>query len=206
MRTDLTATCTTPSAIVSPIKRLMRVGGVALAMTLTLGIAVAVSGHPAEASSGHTRSVSQSPLPLQASAKVVEATTSTQPELMHDAPTVELTSAVASPDAAKPAATSSRTIKMIVTAYCPCAKCCGENASGVTASGKLVSYNAGRFVAADPSLAFGTKLIIPGYESSPVEVLDRGGAIRGNHIDVFFPTHQQALDWGRRLVEVTVLE
>src|SRR4051794_40224797 len=28
-----------------------------------------------------------------------------------------------------------RTIRMEVTAYCPCTKCCGENAQGLTASG-----------------------------------------------------------------------
>jgi 3D (Asp-Asp-Asp) domain-containing protein len=195
MRTDVKAN----SKIASPIEKMVRIGVVALVMTLTLGIAVAVSGHPAEASTPHTSAGVQSVPLTQAPAKLATA----QAELMHDAPTVELTSSV---ETAKPVAPNRHIVKMLVTAYCPCTKCCGENASGITASGKLVSYNGGRFVAADPSLSFGTKLIIPGYSSAPVEVLDRGGAIRGNHLDVFFPTHQQALDWGRRLVEVTVID
>jgi 3D (Asp-Asp-Asp) domain-containing protein len=100
-----------------------------------------------------------------------------------------------------------RTIKMEVTAYCPCSKCCGPKAVGLTASGKDVSYNDGRFVAADTrNLPFGTKLLVPGYDESPVEVIDRGGAIKGNKLDVFFPTHEQALEWGRRHLTVTVLE
>ena len=99
-----------------------------------------------------------------------------------------------------------RTIMMQVTAYCPCKKCCGSKAQGITASGKNVSYNNGRFVAADRSMAFGTKLIIPGYGEQAVEVIDRGGAIKGNKLDVFFPTHAEALKWGRQNILVTIVE
>src|SRR4051812_39794704 len=104
-----------------------------------------------------------------AAAKVVE---SNNAELMHDATTA---SATIQPSKRY------RTIRMEVTAYCPCTKCCGENAEGITASGHTVSYNGGRFVAADTDvLPFKTKLIIPGYHGAPVEVIDRGGAIKGN--------------------------
>jgi 3D (Asp-Asp-Asp) domain-containing protein len=100
-----------------------------------------------------------------------------------------------------------RTIRMEVTAYCPCTKCCGENAQGLTASGHDVSYNNSRFVAADTDhLPFGTRLVIPGYAGGAVEVIDRGGAIKGNKLDVFYPTHEEALEWGRQWVDVTVLE
>ncbi|MBC8106486.1 MAG: 3D domain-containing protein [Anaerolineae bacterium] len=101
-----------------------------------------------------------------------------------------------------------RTITMQVTAYCPCKKCCGPNAQGITASGKDISYNDGRFVAADTrNLPFGTKLVIPGYHNTlPVEVIDRGGAIKGDKLDVFFPTHEEALQWGRQTIEVQVIE
>ena len=95
---------------------------------------------------------------------------------------------------------------MEVTAYCPCKKCCGRGAMGLTASGRKVSYNGGRFVAADSSLAFGTQLCIPGYNGGrAVEVADRGGAIKGNKLDVFFPTHEQAMNWGRQIVPVTIV-
>lgn len=101
-----------------------------------------------------------------------------------------------------------RTMLMEVTAYCPCPKCCGPRAQGITASGRRVSYNGGRFVAADTRLLkFKTKLIIPGYAGAqPVEVIDRGGAIKGNKLDVYFPTHQEARKWGRQKLLVTVVE
>ena len=93
--------------------------------------------------------------------------------------------------------------RMLVTAYCPCKVCCGPNAAGITASGRPVSANAGRFVAADRAVPFGTMLVIPGYNAGrPVEVLDRGGAIRGDHLDVFFATHDEALRWGKQWLEV----
>jgi 3D (Asp-Asp-Asp) domain-containing protein len=98
--------------------------------------------------------------------------------------------------------------RMEVTAYCPCTKCCGPAAKGITASGKHVSHNDGKFVAADTSvLPFGTKLVIPGYaDDAQVQVLDRGGAIKGNKLDLYFPTHAEALTWGRQQVDVIVYE
>ncbi|HEX4795736.1 MAG TPA: 3D domain-containing protein [Humisphaera sp.] len=124
-------------------------------------------------------------------------------ELMHDAP---VAAPVVSSTIAK--TQKSRTIRMQVTAYCPCKRCCGPTAQGLTASGRAISYNGGQFVAADTRvLPFNTKLIIPGYASDkPVQVIDRGGAIKGNHIDLFFPTHDQARQWGVKWVQVTVLE
>ena len=102
----------------------------------------------------------------------------------------------------------SRTMLMEVTAYCACKICCGPNAQGITASGKRVTYNGGKFVAADTKvLPFGTKLVVPGYNNGrAVPVADRGGAIVGKKLDLYFPTHQAAREWGRQWVEVTVLD
>ena len=78
-----------------------------------------------------------------------------------------------------------------------------------TASGKRVNYNGGKFVAADTRLLpFGTKLVIPGYHeqlAGGVEVIDRGGDIKGKRLDVFFASHAEAKAWGRRMVKVDVL-
>jgi 3D (Asp-Asp-Asp) domain-containing protein len=106
------------------------------------------------------------------------------------------------------AAPATHVVRMEVTAYCPCTKCCGSNAQGITASGKLVDYNGGKFVAADTRvLPFGRKLVVPGYaDNAPVEVIDRGGAIKGNKLDLYFPTHDEALVWGRQHLDVTVYE
>jgi len=101
---------------------------------------------------------------------------------------------------------ASRRLWMEVTAYCPCTKCCGPSAIGITASGLPVTHNEGRFVAADTRvLPFGTHVRIAGYgQGLAVPVIDRGGAIKGNKLDVYFPTHDEALQWGRRWVLVTV--
>lgn len=89
-------------------------------------------------------------------------------------------------------------IEMEVTAYCPCVKCCEQFADGITASGHKIKQG-DRFVAADKRYPFHTKMIIKGYnDNNPVKVLDRGGAIKGDRIDVFFDTHQEALNWGRK--------
>lgn len=92
------------------------------------------------------------------------------------------------------------TRNMRVTAYCPCEKCCGKWADGVTASGALA---VGPLVAAPPDIPFGTRLIVPGYNGDKVvEVLDRGGSIKGNRLDILFLTHEDALEWGVRYVDV----
>ena len=76
------------------------------------------------------------------------------------------------------------------------------------ASGLHVSHNKGQFVAADTSiLPFNSRLIIPGYASGQVvQVLDKGGAIKGKKLDVFFASHDEALKWGRRIMEVIIFE
>ena len=113
--------------------------------------------------------------------------------------------AVSSARALKDAA-ASHTMRMLVTAYCPCKTCCGPDARGITASGATVKANGGRFVAADPRLFdFGDKVSVPGYHGGmAVPVLDTGGDIKGRRLDVYFPTHAQAKRWGARWVTVEV--
>jgi 3D (Asp-Asp-Asp) domain-containing protein len=97
-----------------------------------------------------------------------------------------------------------QSVQMKVTAYCPCSKCCGSSADGITASNHRIEAG-DTFAAADRKYPFGTKMIIPGYDNGRlVEVLDRGGAITGNHIDVFFPTHEQARQWGVKYINVSI--
>ena len=97
-----------------------------------------------------------------------------------------------------------QTVQMRVTAYCPCEKCCGKYSNGQTACGHKIRPG-DAFVAADKKYSFGTKIIIPGYENAaPVKVLDRGGAIRGNRLDVFFGSHEEALKWGVKNLNVKV--
>ncbi|UCC98497.1 MAG: 3D domain-containing protein [Phycisphaerales bacterium] len=99
-----------------------------------------------------------------------------------------------------------RTVRMRVTGYCPCPKCCGQYSDGITANGHKIQPG-DTFVAADRRYAFGTEMLIPGYNNGQVvKVLDRGGAIRGNKLDAFFHTHQAALEWGVKYLDVKVRE
>lgn len=106
-----------------------------------------------------------------------------------------------------------------VTGYCHCGPCCGWKRNwrgkpvvasgpqkgqpkqiGVTASGSHVRPGT---IAADTTIfPFGTIMHIPGYGYGMVE--DRGGAIKGYKIDLYFTTHQRALEWGRQRKQVKV--
>lgn len=86
-----------------------------------------------------------------------------------------------------------------ITGYCSCTSCCGKT-TGITASGTRAT--AGRTIAADTSrFPFGTKLK---FNGNTYTVEDRGGAISGNRIDLYFSSHSEALAWGVRYMEVLV--
>lgn len=108
---------------------------------------------------------------------------------------------------------------LLTTGYCKCKKCCNWKRNwrfkpvvakgpskgkpkrvGVTASGTKAHPGT---IAADTSLyPFGTVMYVPGYGYGRVE--DRGGAIKGEHIDLFFKKHKQALSWGRQEKRVRI--
>ncbi len=88
-----------------------------------------------------------------------------------------------------------------VTAYCSCAKCCGGHASGYTSSGTKAT--AGRTVAASGQFSYGTKLLINGKEYT---VEDRGGAVKGDKIDIYMNSHAEALAWGVKYLPVQISE
>jgi len=124
------------------------------------------------------------------------------------APPIPLPGPIARPviRTAAPRRPATRTMRMLVTAYCPCRICCGKFSDSVTASGKNIYANGSIFVAADTRLLkFGTMVSIPGYRGGrAVPVLDRGGKIKGHRIDVFYLSHRQAQKWGRRYLDVEV--
>ncbi len=97
-----------------------------------------------------------------------------------------------------------QTVRMRVTGYCACAKCCGQFADGITACNHRIKAG-DTFVAADKFYPFGTEMIIPGYNSErPVSVLDRGKAIKGSRLDLFFHSHEEARQWGVQHLDVLV--
>ena len=91
--------------------------------------------------------------------------------------------------------------EFIITAYCPCMKCCGKT-DGITASGDKATE--GVTVAMDKSMPFGTKIYIDGVGERIVQ--DRGGSIKGNRIDLYFDSHKEALNFGRQTKQVTIIK
>lgn len=88
-----------------------------------------------------------------------------------------------------------------ITAYCPCAECCGEWATGYTASGNPAI--SGHTVACN-SLPFYSRVIIDGVE---YVVEDTGSTDYGDAwIDIFFDTHEEALAYGVQVREVYLVE
>lgn len=83
-----------------------------------------------------------------------------------------------------------------ITAYCGCKKCSGG--SNKTASGTTPTQ--GRTIAADTSvLPYGTQVVIGGVVYT---VEDCGSGVKGNHIDIFFATHEDALAFGSKSMKV----
>jgi 3D (Asp-Asp-Asp) domain-containing protein len=76
----------------------------------------------------------------------------------------------------------------------------GYSLRGRTATGAPVGWGV---VAVDPSvIPLGTRMSIPGYGEG--FAADTGSAVRGNTIDLWFPTVAQARAWGRRTVTITL--
>ena len=96
-----------------------------------------------------------------------------------------------------------------LTAYCACEKCCGYwatirpvddegNPIVYTSNGSVAKH--GVTVAADTDiLPFGTVLLIDGHEYT---VQDRGGKVKGNHIDIYFDSHEAAKEFGVKYLEI----
>jgi 3D (Asp-Asp-Asp) domain-containing protein len=99
-------------------------------------------------------------------------------------------------------------ISAMVTGYCPCPLCCGEEADGHTAIRRDVHrHPAG--IAVDPALIpYRTLLEVPGYGIAMVD--DTGAAMRRDgargiiHLDVRFRTHAEARAWGVRWLTIEV--
>ncbi|SHK34166.1 3D domain-containing protein [Desulforamulus aeronauticus] len=88
----------------------------------------------------------------------------------------------------------SRALEMVATAY----TYTGNN----TASGTIPALGV---AAVDPRvIPLGSQLFVEGYGSATA--LDTGGAIKGNRIDLFYPTENQARHWGVKSTKVYVLD
>lgn len=103
------------------------------------------------------------------------------------------------------------------TAYCPCFSCCGKHEGdegyGITASGYNVFSYEKNIIAADTDvLSFGTEVKL--YRTLPsgdeefigtYTVEDQGGGIKGERIDIFYFSHEEALKFGRNQLRLEVV-
>lgn len=87
------------------------------------------------------------------------------------------------------------------SAYTAAADECGKS-DGITASGIRVKEK--RTLACPPAYPFGTKVKIDGVGTLVCE--DRGGAIKGNHFDIYVETKKEAFAFGRRNLLAEVVE
>jgi len=96
---------------------------------------------------------------------------------------------------------SGQVISMISTGYDGCYECNKPYYGYPSYIGLPLAYG---IVAVDPKvIPMGTRLYIEGYGDAIAA--DQGNAIKGNRIDLFFDSHQQALNWGMKTVKVTIL-
>jgi len=85
-------------------------------------------------------------------------------------------------------------IEILVTGYSSTVDQCDADPF-TTASGTKVHLGT---MACPPQYPFGTKIKIEGVGNFVCE--DRGGAIKGNHFDMWFPSRSEALQWGKKTV------
>lgn len=86
------------------------------------------------------------------------------------------------------------------TAYCPCVICCGKS-DGITKSG--VKAVEGITIASDASiLPLKTIVYIEGVGTRIVQ--DTG--VYGQHIDLYFDSHQDALNFGEKTLKIRIIE
>lgn len=105
----------------------------------------------------------------------------------------------------EPAAADDATVKEITvkatayTAYC-------EGCSGITRTGIDIRSNPNqKVIAVDPSvIPLGSKVYVEGYGEAIAG--DTGGAIKGNRIDVFIPSKQDAINFGVKQLKVKILD
>lgn len=82
-----------------------------------------------------------------------------------------------------------------ITAYCPCAECCGKYADGLTATGIPVGPG---IVAVDRSvIPLGSTVVIDGQKYLAADT-----GVEGRRVDICMATHEEAEAFGVRTAEV----
>lgn len=122
---------------------------------------------------------------------------STEPQVIAKTTTIQETSR---DNAIEVSRGGSRVLTVVATGYTAAAE---ENWPYAGAPSYIGLPLARGIVAVDPNvIPMGTKLYIEGYGEAIAA--DQGGAIKGNRVDLFFDSKQEAFDWGMRSVKVTI--
>lgn len=95
-----------------------------------------------------------------------------------------------------------KTFAVEATAYTAgCSGCSGITATGINLNNDPYA----KVIAVDPNvIPLGTQVYVEGYGYAVAG--DTGGAIKGNKIDVHLPTKEEAYNWGRKTVNITLIE
>lgn len=110
-----------------------------------------------------------------------------------------LLAALACADDADATIRNFRTVRLRISAYCSCEKCCGPRASGITASGRRVGVGQ---CAAPSFVPLGSRVKVDGRW---LLVTDRTAKRwRGGTIDVYMPSHREARQHGVKWREVQI--
>lgn len=103
--------------------------------------------------------------------------------------------------------------EFVLTAYCPCEKCCGEYGVNrpIDKNGDLIVYGTyghrlepGISIATDPNvIGFNQEVYINGcvYRAH-----DTGGNIKGNQIDIYMADHDEAVEFGVQYADVYLIQ
>ncbi|MFJ7664707.1 LysM peptidoglycan-binding domain-containing protein [Lysinibacillus sp. NPDC097162] len=113
------------------------------------------------------------------------------------------TSVESTPEATAPSTSNSTSKEIIVEASAYTASC--DGCSGITSTGINLKTNPNtKVISVDPTvIPLGSKVYVEGYGEAIAG--DTGGAIKGKRIDVFFPSQQDAIDFGVKQLKVTIL-
>ena len=99
-----------------------------------------------------------------------------------------------------PVSTETSLGRFTITGYCGCDKC--SNGHGLTYSGTIPTPN--HTISADLALfPLGTRLKIDGIVYT---VEDKGSSVKGNILDIFYSSHEDALAKGTYTAEVFLVE
>ncbi|MFJ7935595.1 LysM peptidoglycan-binding domain-containing protein [Sporosarcina sp. NPDC096371] len=141
--------------------------------------------------------VTEKPM-MPAAHKSKETTTSATTPSTSDTASMDST-----PEATAPSTSNTASKEIIVEASAYTASC--EGCSGITSTGINLKANPNaKVISVDPTvIPLGSKVYVEGYGEAIAG--DTGGAIKGNRIDVFIPSQQDAINFGVKQLKVTIL-